>query len=407
MVGEWNFTINREDPARVLDEHWYMTPYYVDRKMYRTTPRYHLTGVNIEADNYVRGPLEDWTAGALRLNGRDEYLLIEDATLEEPFRVQAGTAKKGGWATVTMPEALVPGEPAQIEVKLAEPHEGQKVAVHLHWLKEQAWGGFNAWGGMPKDAASTGPHTFTFTPEDTPDLATFQALIFLSPDGDWDNRAVAAKVRLPKGEEGADVGAQTVELGGEESAERWLTFAGAELKNPEIYESNFLIEAYFQAPSGASGVLVQKMGERAGYGITVGDDGRARFTLRGDGDGASVKSGTVLADGDWHHLLVEADREAKLLVLYVDGEKNAEGPGIGQELSLSNEADLYVGGTPEGHNLAGTIDFLRICQGTLADARTSIDELYAWQFDGPQFRDFAGNEPQGKRDAGAIELVRR
>ena len=55
----------------------------------------------------------------------------------------------------------------------------------------------------------------------------------------------------------------------------------------------------------------------------------------------------------------------------------------------------------------GAIDFLRICRGTLADASTTIEELYAWQFDGPSLRDFTGRKPaDGKRDAGAIELMR-
>jgi len=73
--------------------------------------------------------------------------------------------------------------------------------------------------------------------------------------------------------------------------------------------------------------------------------------------------------------------------------------------SLSNRGDFLVGGGPGLKHLACTIDFLRVCRGTLADARTSIEELYGWEFNGPQFRDFAGRAPEGKRDAGAIESV--
>ena len=47
-----------------------------------------------------------------------------------------------------------------------------------------------------------------------------------------------------------------------------------------------------------------------------------------------------------------------------------------------------------------------IALGTLADARTSIEELHEWQFNGPFLRDFAGRKPaDGKRDAGALELA--
>ena len=402
MVGEWNFTLNSKDPAVVLDEHWYMTPYYVERSMYRTTPRYHLTGVNIGADDYGDGPLEDWTSGALKLNGRDQYLTIPDEVLAEGFRIKGEAPKKGGWATVTLPEKMIPGEQTQIKIKLAEPHKGQKVAIHLHWLKKQAWGGFNTWCGMPKDAGNTGPHVFTFTPEAKPDLANFQALIFLSPDGNWDNRTTAGKVVLPKAEEGAETGTQTVQLGGEKSSEQWLTISGPDLKNPEIYDTNFLVEAYFRAERGASGVLCQKIAD-AGYAVTLGEDGRLEFTVRGEGDAASLKSDVNLADGEWHHMIAECDRAAKTLTIYVDGTKHAAGRGIGG-ISLANEEDFYVGGTPEGDHLAVTLDFLRVSQGTLADAHTTIEELYEWQFNGPFLRDFCGNGPDGKRDAGAIEL---
>jgi hypothetical protein len=402
-VGEWNFYPAGNDAARLVDEHWYMTPYYVERSMYRTTPRYHLTGVNIGADDYVDGPLEDWTGGALKLNGRDQYLTIPDEVLAEGFRIKGKTPEQGGWATVTLPEKMIPGEQTQVKIKLAEPHKSQKVAVHLHWLKKQAWGGFNTWCGMPKDAGNTGPHVFTFTPQAKPDLVNFQALIFLSPDGDWDNRTMAGKVVIPRAEEDADTGTQTVQLGGEKSSEQWLTISGSDLKNPEIYDTNFLIEAYFRAESGASGVLCQKIAD-TGYALTMGGDGRLQFSIRGEGDGASIKSDESLADDEWHHVIAEADRAAKTLTIYVDGTEHASGGGIGG-ISLANEGDFYLGGTPDGDNLAATFEFVRVAQGTLADAQTTIEELYEWQFNGPFLRDFCGNEPDGKRDAGAIELM--
>lgn len=49
---------------------------------------------------------------------------------------------------------------------------------------------------------------------------------------------------------------------------------------------------------------------------------------------------------------------------------------------------------------------MRVCQGTLADVQTTIDELYQWQTDGPFKYDFTGNPPNGRRDAGAIELIK-
>jgi hypothetical protein len=55
--------------------------------------------------------------------------------------------------------------------------------------------------------------------------------------------------------------------------------------------------------------------------------------------------------------------------------------------------------------LVGAIDFLRVCRSTLAESKTTIDELYAWQFHGPMLRDIAGRAPTShrSRDAGALQ----
>jgi hypothetical protein len=66
-VGEWHFTLNVHDPDSVIDEHWYMTPYYAGREDYWKTPRNHLHGTGLAITDYIAGPLEDWTNGALRL----------------------------------------------------------------------------------------------------------------------------------------------------------------------------------------------------------------------------------------------------------------------------------------------------------------------------------------------------
>lgn len=181
---------------------------------------------------------------------------------------------------------------------------------------------------------------------------------------------------------------------------REVTFAGDDLRSPDIYTSNLLIEAYFRAES--DGLLLGKQ-QGPGYELAI-RDGRARFSLAGGGGTrAELNSRTPLADGLWHHLLVEADRVARTLTIYVDGRLDAQGPGIGPE-SLANSSDLYVGGRPEGDYLSGTLEFLRISRGTLADAHTTIEELHAWEFDGPARRDLRGISPQGQcRDAGALE----
>lgn len=178
-----------------------------------------------------------------------------------------------------------------------------------------------------------------------------------------------------------------------------FTIAGDDLRTPQIFSSNLLIEIYFKAS--ADGLLISKR-DKAGYGVRI-VGGQAEFSIAGEGQQASLRSRAGVADDRWHHLIVEADRQKKSLSLYLDGKLDSRSDGLGP-VSLANEADLFVGGTPSGEYLEGTIDFLRIARGTLADAQTTIEELYAWQFDGPASRDYRGIKPLGRgRDAGAIE----
>jgi VCBS repeat-containing protein len=264
-----------------MDEHWYMTPYYYTRDNYHEQPMFPLTGVNITQENYVDGPLEDWTKGACNFNGEDEYAVCPNGKLNK---------------TLTIP-------------------------IRFRWDKS----------------------------------------------GQEEDREVAGK----------------------------------DFKSPQVWDSNFCIEVYFKTKS-KDCVLVQKMAD-SGYGLTIDESGRLLFTVKASSASSELNSRKKINDGQWHHVIAEADRSAKELTIYVDGKKDSSGPGIGN-ISVNNDSHLFVCGTPNGKYLKGTIEFMRIALGILKDAKTDIKELYAWQFDGPFLRDFTGRKPKGKRDAGALEL---
>ena len=282
-VAEWNFYPAGNDPSRILDEHWYMTDYYYNRDNFYKYPMFHLRGVNISKENYVKGPLEDWTKGALRLDGKTQYAFCADKALRDTF------------------------------------------SYKIPYKTDQ--------NGKPLERK----------------------------------------------------------------------IEGRDFKSPEVYDTNFLIEAYFKTEKGVtSGILVRKMKE-SGYSLELNDQGGVTFSLNDGKNGAAIKSLAKINDGKWHHVIAEVNRDEKILTLYINGKKDAQGKGIASGSSLENRADLYVGGSPEGNYLSGTLDFIRICLGTLKDAKTDINELYAWEFDGPFLRDFAGRLPNGRRDAGALE----
>jgi hypothetical protein len=185
-------------------------------------------------------------------------------------------------------------------------------------------------------------------------------------------------------------------------------------KSADMDTNSFLIEAYFRTqPEHTSGVLASKRSaDGPGYELRLSNAGTLQMYLPSTGPGLEVtEESRHVNDGKWHHVLVEVQRTngGTDIRMHLDGELIFQSPpvmqiGIG---SLSNAADLLFGKGPNGNHFAGEIEFLRIARGTLADARTTIDELYAWQFQtGPFLRDFTGREiADGKRDAGAIEAA--
>jgi hypothetical protein len=142
----------------------------------------------------------------------------------------------------------------------------------------------------------------------------------------------------------------------------------------------------------------------AGWSLNINEAGGVTLTARSGITTASLVSKNAINDGKWHHVIAEADRKAGTFAIYIDGKSDATGPGIGSDVTLTNDADLYVGGAPQGQNLNGAIDFLRIARGTLADSKTTIDELFDWEFHGPFLSDFTGRaRPSDGGFAGAID----
>ena len=175
----------------------------------------------------------------------------------------------------------------------------------------------------------------------------------------------------------------------------------------DITGTHFLVEAVFRTDRRGTGILSKL--DRRGYRLSVGGDGRPVFLLD-YGNRTSQRTGAVsVADGQWHHLLVDIDRlKPHGIDLYLDGKPaNGDWSGVpvGSE-SLVTTAPLRVGGSG-ANRFSGQLDFLRVAQGNLADAETSIDELYAWEFNGPFLKDRNGVVAGARRDTGAVEYPAR
>ncbi|MFP4380287.1 MAG: LamG-like jellyroll fold domain-containing protein [Candidatus Sumerlaeia bacterium] len=172
-----------------------------------------------------------------------------------------------------------------------------------------------------------------------------------------------------------------------------------EILTVDMGQNSFIIEATVRV-DGEDGVLVEKMGNEVGYRLSYRNEGLL-MELGGAGNkqnvqGPALKVGASL----WHHVLVEVDREDGKVRFYVNGKLTTEENfNLDGKTSFSNDADFQV-----GRNFKGALDFLRISRGSLKDARTTIEELYEWETNGPFLRDFAGRDRDFDKGApGAIE----
>jgi hypothetical protein len=190
-----------------------------------------------------------------------------------------------------------------------------------------------------------------------------------------------------------------------------VKYDGSKRETVDMASNNFTIEIFFKTEAGhTGGTLVSKADRSAGCELSISPEGTARLTIRArlkpllqpNGVEASAASTAKVNDGQWHHLFVEVDRAAARITFYVDGDAAGQSAidTIGKDAALSNPSDFVV-----GRGLVGTVDFLRVCRSTLAESKTTMAELYAWQFDGPFLKDFTGRSPGAgrSRDCGAIQ----
>ena len=164
---------------------------------------------------------------------------------------------------------------------------------------------------------------------------------------------------------------------------------------------NFLVEAVFRAEAASKGgALVSCIGER-GYELGFSPEGKLMFRVKADAE-AVVMSSAPVTDGKWHHVLAEVDRKTGALRLFVNGKQVGE-QAAALRGTIRYAGKLLVGETATGAPFMGSLDFLRIALSSLAESKTTIEELYAWEFDGPFLRDFGGQKSVGKRAAGAVD----
>ncbi len=187
-------------------------------------------------------------------------------------------------------------------------------------------------------------------------------------------------------------------------------YAGERRHTLIIDKENLLVEVKFKTEAGhTGGYLLSKQDPQGGYSLLVNSNGQAKFVVASGGHQDAVQTQAPVNDGEWHHVVAEFAREGGRVTIYLDGKKSHEiKSAIPADASLDCKADFLVGkqSWEDAGYFQGGIDFMRVCQATLEDAKTSIEELYAWQYvNGPALFDMRGQKAKGeRRDAGALEL---
>ncbi|NOY83112.1 MAG: hypothetical protein GXP31_19115 [Kiritimatiellaeota bacterium] len=190
---------------------------------------------------------------------------------------------------------------------------------------------------------------------------------------------------------------------------QYCSLEARECRLLDMDANNFLVEVVVLVPQNETdGPLVVKRDRAKGYSLLV-EGGRLKMRLDFGTETCSRWSAVRINDGQWRHVVVEVDRNKQEGInIYVDGKlRNGRfGGRMNADTSLRNSGDFNVGRDGTGGYLACTLDFLRVSRGTLAQAETTIEELYDWEFNGPFLKDFYGRPTLGKaRDTGAIEYV--
>ena len=322
----------------------------------------------------AKGGTEDWVDSAVRFAGTPAVLkgrvpaAAPAAPAAAPAAAGLRTVRPADWIEVTLPARPAFGRNLKAKVTLKNlPADciGKKLLFHWHWLKPNGWGGYVSHVYAAPKVSGDGDYEVELVnvPGQAPaEFSVHSFLVGISADDD-----IAHSIR--RGDFTVDPSAAP--------ASAASAPAGASYEFPmHVGTHGFAVEAVVSAKSG--GTVAAALADGAGFALVLSPkDGRPAFRFAAKGETVTVTGSASAADGRFHHLLAEIDREAGKANLYVDGRLSGTRP-FRSKGSASTGADLLV-----GKGLKGEIDFLRIAHGSLAESRTTIDELYAWEFAGP------------------------
>jgi len=184
-----------------------------------------------------------------------------------------------------------------------------------------------------------------------------------------------ASIIVPEGlNEGRD--SQGYYLTDTDSISSGIRFKGAEYisvqdsESLDLGTSDFTLECWLKTTSQGYLRIMDKRDASSGFTLSVNTSEKINLELN-DGSGNSGFSGnTAVNDGNWHHVIVSADRSANAK-FYLDGALDDTDDISAKNGSLNSVSTLFIGAdAPNGDSLFfnGSIDEVRIYKGKALSA---------------------------------------
>ncbi|SMG12898.1 Por secretion system C-terminal sorting domain-containing protein [Marivirga sericea] len=163
------------------------------------------------------------------------------------------------------------------------------------------------------------------------------------------------------------------------------------------FSTDLAISGWFRTTS-TSGILVSKSNQNTGFWIQIPDDGSnlLEFVLLESGLGISMTSDVGFNDGEWHHFVIQTDRDGTS-EMYIDGLFNAENiETFSGGANPDSNGALQMGGSGGNDTYEGDLDDIQLYKTLLTEEQ--IRSLYtAGNYPKIESAEIEGNQFENNR----------
>jgi hypothetical protein len=158
----------------------------------------------------------------------------------------------------------------------------------------------------------------------------------------------------------------------------WLNLSGSEYVDVsdsdalDIGEEDFSIEAWIKTSAQGHMRIIDKKDASTGWLLSINTSEQLNYVLDDTGGDATYTGSTNISDGNWHHVVISADRSGNGII-YLDKAVDSTDDISARSALLDSTSSIFIGAdAPSGDSLFfdGSIDEVRVYKGkalTLAE----------------------------------------